>query len=222
MGVEVDRRVQTLHEAQGVRFHLSQTVTRVDSRTVTLSGGTALDADFVVMVSGQRDCARRKRASRWTGACRERIPRNERAGIFAAGDVARWPDPHSGERIASSTGSSRSARVRPRATYWAPRTLRRPVFWVNTTTSDQLRGPRRSGTRFRSKDARIDCSVTYKRGDEAGCGDGSRDRKSLRRRTMEMEDSVHEERHLRAERVGERRLARVQQDRRLAIATAAT
>src|SRR4029078_5186656 len=49
MGPQVGRVIQTLHEAQGVAFHLGQTVTRIDGRTVTLSGGSALDADFVVM-----------------------------------------------------------------------------------------------------------------------------------------------------------------------------
>src|SRR5262249_33078878 len=54
MGREVGRFIQTLHEAQGVVFHLGQTVARVDGRTVTLSGGTTLDSDFVVMGVGVR------------------------------------------------------------------------------------------------------------------------------------------------------------------------
>ena len=54
MGQEVGRFIQTLHEAQGVVFHLGQTVTRVDGRTATLSDGATLDADFVVMGVGVR------------------------------------------------------------------------------------------------------------------------------------------------------------------------
>lgn len=52
MGAEVGRFVQTLHEAHGVVFHLGQTVTGIAGRSVTLSGGGTLEADFVVMGVG--------------------------------------------------------------------------------------------------------------------------------------------------------------------------
>src|SRR5712691_6326907 len=54
MGQDVGRFIQTLHEAHGVVFHLGQTVARVDGRAATLSDGTTLDADFVVMGVGVR------------------------------------------------------------------------------------------------------------------------------------------------------------------------
>src|SRR5207248_328590 len=54
MGMEVGRFVQAVHEAHGVIFHLGQTVAAVNGRTVVLSGGESIDADFVVMGVGVR------------------------------------------------------------------------------------------------------------------------------------------------------------------------
>jgi apoptosis-inducing factor 3 len=102
MGKEVGRFIQTLHEAKGVTFHLGKTVTRVDGRSVTVSGGAVVEVDFLVLGVGVRPTTALAESA---GLALDRgIAVNEyletsAPGVFAAGDVARWPDPHTGDRI---------------------------------------------------------------------------------------------------------------------------
>jgi NADPH-dependent 2,4-dienoyl-CoA reductase/sulfur reductase-like enzyme/nitrite reductase/ring-hydroxylating ferredoxin subunit len=94
--------VRALHEEHGVVFHLGDTVTGMEGKRATLRSGVVIEADFVVIGVGVRP---RLALAENAGLAIDRgVSVNAHLetsvpGIYAAGDIARWPDSYSRENI---------------------------------------------------------------------------------------------------------------------------
>ncbi|SEF12831.1 Reductase C-terminal [Rhizobiales bacterium GAS191] len=102
LGPQMGDFVRSLHAEHGVVFHLEDTASAIDGKRVKLKSGGTLEADFVVAGIGVRP---RTELPEKVGLALERgvvvdaYLETSVPGIFAAGDIARWPDPHCGESI---------------------------------------------------------------------------------------------------------------------------
>jgi NADPH-dependent 2,4-dienoyl-CoA reductase/sulfur reductase-like enzyme/nitrite reductase/ring-hydroxylating ferredoxin subunit len=101
LGEEVGRWIQSLHEEHGVRFHLGTTGKAIEADRVVLGDGSELPADLVVLGVGVWPNVALAEAAGIEvdhGVVVDEFLRTSSAGIFAAGDVAVWPDRESGRR----------------------------------------------------------------------------------------------------------------------------
>jgi NADPH-dependent 2,4-dienoyl-CoA reductase/sulfur reductase-like enzyme/nitrite reductase/ring-hydroxylating ferredoxin subunit len=102
LGPQVGEHLRRLHERNGVVFHLQQSVAAIDERKVVLKDGNAIEADLVVIGIGVRpliDLAERAGIKTDKGVLVNEYLETSIPQIYAAGDIARWPDPLTGDHI---------------------------------------------------------------------------------------------------------------------------
>lgn len=136
LGEALGRMLKKLHEENGVEFRLGRSVERIDDDGVHLDDGSVLPAPLVVAGVGVEPDLRLARSAGLRiddGVVVDGYLESSVPGIFAAGDIANWPDPVSGRRIrvehwavAQNLGQTAARNILGRDTpFRAP-----PFFWT--------------------------------------------------------------------------------------------
>lgn len=102
LGPEIGAHVRRLHEAQGVIFHLEDTAAEIGENALTLKSGATIEADLVVIGVGVKpDLTLAETAGLAVdrGVLVDEYLQTSAPDVYAAGDIASWPDKITGERI---------------------------------------------------------------------------------------------------------------------------
>jgi len=177
LGPEVGAFIRRLHEQHEVTFHLGTTVASIGKDKVTLGDGTVLPADLVVVGIGVRPAVALAEAAGLPvdrGVTVDEFLETSSPGVFAAGDIARWPDRHTGEPIriehwvvAQRQGQTAARNMLGRREKFTAV----PFFWTEqydfALAYVGYAAPwDRAELEGRLDDEHRDCTVTYSRGGE--------------------------------------------------------
>jgi NADPH-dependent 2,4-dienoyl-CoA reductase/sulfur reductase-like enzyme len=102
LGPELGAHIRRLHEDHGVVFHLEDTATEIAAGGLTLKSGGTLAADVVVIGVGVRPNTALAEAAGLAvdkGVLVDEFLETSERGVYAAGDIARWPDKITGARV---------------------------------------------------------------------------------------------------------------------------
>jgi NADPH-dependent 2,4-dienoyl-CoA reductase/sulfur reductase-like enzyme/nitrite reductase/ring-hydroxylating ferredoxin subunit len=100
LGRDLGNFFKQLHEKNGVRFHLGLTPASFDGRSVEISNGEGIEADFVLVGVGVRpriQLAEAAPLATGNGVLVDCYLESSAPGIYAAGDIAAFRDPFTGE-----------------------------------------------------------------------------------------------------------------------------
>jgi apoptosis-inducing factor 3 len=169
LGAELGRMVQALHESHGVVFQLGAGVKSITADAVQLTDGTSLPADFVVVGVGVRpDVTLAQQAGLKVddGVVVSASLETSAPNVFAAGDIASWPDPRVGRiRVEHWVVAQRQGQVAARNMLGAEEAFAlAPFFWSRhyDLQINYVGRASRDDTRHVDGDPSAhDCTVTY-------------------------------------------------------------
>jgi NADPH-dependent 2,4-dienoyl-CoA reductase/sulfur reductase-like enzyme len=209
LGAELGDFVRAVHEEHGVEFHLGRKPARIDADAVTLDDGSTLRAHLVVMGVGVRPSlhiAELAGLQMDKGVLVDASMRTSVEGIWAAGDIARFPDPRSGRpiRVEHWVVAERQGQHADRAMLGDRQPYRAiPFFWsqhYDVPIAYVGHAESWDSVEVRGEIARRDCLVAYRQGGRVlAVASIYRDRESLLiEAAMERGDDAAVEQLLRA------------------------
>jgi NADPH-dependent 2,4-dienoyl-CoA reductase/sulfur reductase-like enzyme/nitrite reductase/ring-hydroxylating ferredoxin subunit len=176
LGPDVGHFIQRLHEQQGVRFFLNATPRAIRENGVEFGDGQFVEAEMVIVgvgVSPRTSFAKAAGIEVDNGVAVDATLRTNAPGVYAAGDVARYPEPVSGERarIEHWVVAERQGQAVARSMLGIGGPFREaPFFWsqhYDVTIAYVGHAPTRDTCEIRGDLEKRDACAIYRRGGKA-------------------------------------------------------